>query len=401
MNMNRLIKLLVSVCVFAVLLSDGRAAFASDGSERITAGEVTDGGSLERFVEYAAGRLSDSANFAEALGLLHDFRKVGGDWNEGSTYLILLTAKGGVYVHSRDRELEDRDWSALQDPEGKNVGELFLRENGGTVEYTNEEGETKEAYAFPFSAPHVPFANPREPEFVLIGGFDYEPEAEDSGGEAVSCEDFSALSRPCPTIDASAVSTLDDLRMFVDEARHFFTAALVSTEIDPVVLRRVFRVEGAWNHVSTYIYIMDDLGNVIFNGANRDIEQTDLWDSEDNNGDKFIQELIAVAGTGETVEYNWENPAVEGDGEGGGPGGDSPKLGYTIRIPVPVEEKGETKVNSSRVYIFGSGIYLGEPDSDGGCMVAGTGDTVQSGLLSLFLILSVLLLAVPLKRRRV
>ena len=408
MNMNRLLRLAVFLCVLAVVFSDGRIAVASDVPGRITAGEVTDDESLmKNFVEYAAGRLQDSASFADALNLLYDFRKVGGDWNEDSTYLILLSRNGGVYLHGRNRELEDQDWSDLQDATGEDVGQKFLQ--GGSVEYYGEgDQSSRVSYAFPFSAPHIPFANPDEPEFVLVGGFDYEPEPEDFGGAEVSCGEFFASyglqQGLCPTVDARDVSTLDDLKVFVDEARHFFTAALVAPQIDPVLLRRIFRLDGPWKHVSTYIYIMDDLGNVIFNGANRDIEQMDLWNNEDNNGDKFIQELIATAGTGETVEYNWENPAVEGDGEGAGPGGDSLKLGYTIKIPVPVKEEGETKRNSSRVYIFGSGIYFGEQDgqsSGEGCVIAGAEDTIQNGLLSLFLILSALLLAVSLKRRSV
>lgn len=398
--MNVMTRFVVLLCV----LVSGTAAFAHGGhpGPDVTVGGVVEGerDTLKEFVEHAAGHLQRSEDFTEALDLLYSFRNEGGDWNNGSVYLVLLTTKGGVYVHPRSRELEDQDWSELADSTGRNMGRLLL--DGGFVGY----GEGKEAYAFEFSAPFIPFANPRDSRFVLVGGFDYEPEPEDFGATEAPCEELFApygLVGLCPTVAAGDVEDIDDLRVFLDQARHFFTAAFVSPQIDPVILRRIFRLEGGpWREGATYIWIQSEMGRVIFNGVNRNIEQRDLWEEEDDDGDKYIQELINAAGasgTGEGLEYNWENPLVEGDGEGGGPGGSSPKLGYSIRIPVPLE--GERKEDTRRVYIFGSGIYLGgeEEDDSGGCAVSGAGGVPKSSLLSL-LVVGLAVIALVLRERQ-
>ena len=386
---NILTRFLVLLCVFV----PGTAVFAHGGHSGpdVTVGGVVEGerDTLKGFVEHAAGHLQRSESFTEALDLLYSFRDEAGRWNDGSVYLVLLTTNGGVYVHPGSRELEDQDWSDLADSTGKNVGREFL--GGGFVGY----GEGKEAYAFRFSAPFIPFANPNNPEFVLVGGFDYEPAPVDIEATEAPCEQLLTrygLTGRCPSVTAGDVEDIDDLKVFLDQARHFFTAAFVSPQTDPVILRRFFRLEGGpWREGATYIWIQSERGRAIFNGVNRNIEQQNLWEEEDDDGDKYIQELITaagVSGAGEGLEYNWENPLVEGDGEGGGPGGSSRKLGYSIRIPVPLE--GETKGNTRRVYIFGSGIYLGSEDDDdsGGCVVAGVGagGTPKSSLLNLLLI---------------
>ena len=58
---------------------------------------------------------------------------------------------------------------------------------------------------------------------------------------------------------------------------------------------------------------MDERGNVIFNGANRDIEQTNLWDfTPPDSTDTFIQRIIAAAKMpgGGFVDYNWDDPRI-------------------------------------------------------------------------------------------
>ncbi len=361
--------------------------------------EVLDDETLQNFVKHAAAHLSEAETFSETLGILNDFRDESGDWNNGSTYLILLTGKGvegsgvtsggdgenqavasggGVYVHAKNRELEDQDWSQLEDSEGKNVGQMFLRDGGGLTDYVGDDSAPKKAYAYPFTASAVPFSNPLSQQgFVLVGGFAYEPLVVDQKESyeklAGSLPDNVRPVRPDKEAreiggEESREENERELREFVEEAISFFTRALVSPYVDAVTLRTLFRLDGGpWRHVSTYIYIMDEEGNVIFNGANRNIEQTNLLNDPDVG--ENIGELIAAANTPEVdfVEYNWENPAVTGDGEqSGGPGGSSPKLGYT-KIVRPDKNN-----PSASVYIFGSGLYLGEPeDDDGGCALSG------------------------------
>lgn len=359
--------LLLFCCMLGLSCGDGSKESSDEG---ITVSEVTDNASLRNFVEYAAGRLQDSVSFEEAMQLINEFREVEGDWNDGYTYLVLLTGDGGVYIHAKNRKLEDQDWSDLEDAEGKNVGQLFLREEGGFIGYHGEDGDPKVSYAFPFAAASVPLTNPFAPEgqeFVLVGGFDYEPP---EVGEKASYEQLSDsynLRQFNPTTEARYVDTREELKQFVEEAIHFFTGALArgssdnfladaaAADIDVVLLRRIFRLEnGPWRYGSTYIYIMDDGGNVIFNGANRNIEQTNLWDFPPDSEDKFIQRIIAAAKMprGGFVQYNWNDPEDPNDDPpGGGAGGSSPKLGYAKAVRINKADP------MSPVYIFGSGLY--------------------------------------------
>ena len=393
----------ILLCLLALVSVFSHAFSAvAQSQETYTVSDVVDDQTLKGFVEHAASSLQGATTFSETLMLLNDFRDDEGNWNDGDTYLILLTKDGGVYVHAKDREQEDQDWSDLKDAAGKNVGQEFLRA-GGFVEYTGDGGAGK-AYAFSFIAPSVPFSNPSVPEergFVLIGGFDYEPAAV---SQKASYEELAGeLSEFQPTKEAKDIGGEGDLekdkgelKVFVEEAIVFFTGALVSKDVDPVRLRTLFRLEGGpWRHVSTYIYIMDEKGNVIFNGANRNIEQTNLL-NDPEVGD-IIGQLLDAARMpgGGFVEYNWENPAVEGDGEQeGGPGGNSPKLGYTKAFSANKEDP------SAPVYVFGSGLYLGqgEKDGGGGCSISGTENAVQGASLSLLLVVLAVFSVVLIRR---
>ena len=379
-------------------------AAAHNGSQHpansTTVSDVSDDKTLENFVKHAAAHLSEATTFSGTLEILNGFRNESGDWNDGSTYLVLLTREGGVYVHSKNRELEDQDWSELEDGEGKNVGQEFLK--GGLVTYS-----AGKAYAHHFTAQAVPFANPRSPDmFVLVGGFGHKPEVI---SQKKSYEDLIESipegKRPRPTKEAFEIGgektremDKQELKTFVEEAIFFFTGATAGGpdfDVDPVRLRTIFRLNnGPWRHISTYIYIMDGDGNVIFNGANRKIEQTNLLNNPHVGED--IARLIAAAKMpgGGFVEYNWEDPAVEGDGEQhGGPGGDSPKLGYT-------KAHSSDKDNpDASVYIFGSGLYLG-PDDDGGCALSGTANSTEGALLSMLLVVSAIFSVVFVRQRR-
>ena len=326
--------------------------------DRITAGKVTDSTSLKEFVEYAAESLENSTTIEEALQLINEFREEGGDWNDGSTYLVLLTGSGSVYTHAKNRSLEDQDWFNLQDSEGEPVGEQFLRDGGGFVEYKGEDGDAKVSYAYPTSGPPVPLTrlkrNLDEQKFILVGGFDYEPDSEE---QDLYAEIPGAEEHLRPKVEAGNVDKEDELKRFVNDARHFFTTFMNDPDVDIVQLRRYFRVdEGPWRDGSTYIYIMDDRGNVVFNGGNRNIEQTNLSDHPEVG--EVIREIICVAKKpgGGFIRYNWNDPRDPSDDPpDGGAGGSSPKLGYAIGIPLDKESEGD-----QLYYIFGSGLYLGQ-----------------------------------------
>ena len=392
-----------------------------DHEPATTASGVSDGPTLENFVKHAAAHLQESRTFEEATQLLHEFRDPGGDWKSGSTFLVLLTSGGGVYIHSNNRKLEDQDWSDLADARGENVGEMFLGQEGGFVEYHRPDGTSKRSYSFPFSAPSVPLSSPLAPEkqkFVLIGGFDYEPPVVSDKVSYEQLADLYDLRQFSPTVEARDVDTREDLKQFVEDAISFFTRALVAEEggnivsggdkahndVDVVLLRRIFRLEGGpWKEGSTYIYITESEGNVVFNGANRNLEQTNILEGAADDPDLLaaLQELIDVGKQGGGfVEYNWDDPNVMGDEpEDGGPGGGSPKLGYAKAVQINKDDEDAEPIH----YIFGSGIYLSQQTSEddgGGCAISpGAGDASASALISFFLALSGIFSFVLIQRR--
>lgn len=360
---------------------------------------------LQKFVGHASAHLNSVTTFAEATELVDDFRKMG-DWNDGSTYLVLLTGGqygGGVQAHMDNRELEDEDWSMLVDSEGNTVGQDFLSVQnpiGEFVDYYNN-GD-KRSYAIPFTDPFT-----MQP-YILIGGFDLQPPV-----VRVPYNQLPGAGTITPSITAEEVDTEEELKMFVKGAIEFFGEALSNPQIDLVKTRKLFRAkDGPWRHVSTYIWIMDDQGNVIFNGGNRNIEQTNLLQGQNQTLVDIIERLIEASKKTEEderfVNYDWDDPAVDGDeAPGAGAGGSSPKLGYVETFANPF--------NEDQTFIFGSGLYLGsetpemetpemetpemETPDDGGCAISGTRNTTQSSLLNLFLAMSVLFLAVSFKRR--
>ena len=308
--------------------------------------------SLEIFVECAAQRIEDSDTFTETLRILEGFRDDEGNWNDGSTYLVLLTARGGVYFHANDREVEDLDWSGILLCEGE---ESVLDTQEGCL----IEG-ARMGYAHPFSASHVPLARGEE-KFVLLGGFNKIPE---------EGKPFTGMIGE-PSTKAGEVDTDDRLREFVGEAGRVLGEAVSDTEIDPAELRGILRREGPWREGDVYLYIMSEMGRVIFDGAKRDREQKNEY------GKQYVRDLIEEAGE-EIVEYREDDFLIRG---------------YTARVEVPLDEEGE----DSRVYFVGSGYRVegGQPGGSG-CAVGGSG---KGGAFGLFLAALTLLLAVLLKRR--
>ena len=310
--------------------------------------EVTDDRSFSRFVECAAENIEDSVTFEETLSLLDEFRNDEGDWNDGSTYFVLLTKGGGVYFHAHapDREAEDRRWS----------GTVFCDEEGGDVlNLQAGDGCAIEGggYAHSFSASHVPLTRAGD-EFVLLGGFDETPEG----------EPFTEMIDG-PSTEAGDVDTYRDLEEFVGEAVKALRETVGDPLIDPTQLRGSLR-QRLWREGDVYVYIMDETGRVIFDGEDRSREQK----LTDESGKHYVVDSIAE-GEKEVVH-------TEGD-----------FLIYAERV----EE-------DSRVYIVGSGYRFavepepgesGDSGGGGGCAVGGSG---SGGTFGLSLIALVLLLAV-------
>lgn len=141
-----------------------------------------------------------------------------------------------------------------------------------------------------------------------------------------------------PEITASEVVDRETLKAFVLAAKAYADKATTLPEY--IALLQELRVEGPWKHGPIYLFVATTDGTTIFNAAFPDVEGQNLIDSEDANGVKFVQEIIAVAAEGGGyVEYLWPNPQIEGDTG-------SPKVSYVI----PYSALGQD-------FILGSGFY--------------------------------------------
>ncbi len=103
-----------------------------------------------------------------------------------------------------------------------------------------------------------------------------------------------------------------------------------------------FRTQERWKQGSIYLFVATNEGLIVMHGADPDLEGQNLYDLEDPNGVKIIQELIAAAAEGGGyVEYLWPDPAIAGDTG-------SPKVSYAI----PYAALGQD-------FVLGAGFYPG------------------------------------------
>ena len=143
-------------------------------------------------------------------------------------------------------------------------------------------------------------------------------------------------------VEAHDVMDRDSLQAFVQRARAEVEENVSDYEDLYDFADMQFRPMGEWHDGPIYIFIIATDGIVDFHAANMSLEGTSLWDSEDLNGVKYTQELIAAAeGGGGFVEYLFDNPDVEGDEEDG-----SPKVGYA-----------ELLTFGDKSLMIGSGFY--------------------------------------------
>ena len=125
-----------------------------------------------------------------------------------------------------------------------------------------------------------------------------------------------------PEVTAGDVVDRETLQAFVHAAKAYADNATSLAEYLAVL--QEFRTEGPWKHGSIYLFVATTDGTMVLHGANPDLEGQNLYDLEDSNGVKIVQELLAVAADGGGyVEYIWPNPAIEGDTG-------SPKVSYAI-----------------------------------------------------------------------
>ncbi len=153
------------------------------------------------------------------------------------------------------------------------------------------------------------------------------------GGKAQVKGSYS-LEEPTKQITARDVVDKKTLKAFVEAAKEYAKSYPFSEESETE-----FRQEGGrWKHESIYLSVLKSDGVIVFHAANPALEGQNLINDEDPNGVKYVQELIAATATGGGfVEYYFDNPAIDENGDGellGDPIG-SPKISYAIPITDP------------------------------------------------------------------
>ena len=155
------------------------------GLERpeVTAAEVVDRKSLKRFVEggrrayiglLEKRRRDKSTQFEVLLQIASAFRREGGYWKSGSTYVFIVSAEGRVLFHGADPSVEGRKvLMDLEDIHGVRIfQELIAAAEGGggfvqyhwddpTVQGDEETGSPKVGYAV--------YLNPKSDQPLIMG----------------------------------------------------------------------------------------------------------------------------------------------------------------------------------------------------------------------------------------
>ena len=287
-------------------------------TKQITARDVVDKKTLKAFVE-AAKEYAQSFPLSEDIA--EEFRQEGGRWKHESIYLVIGNSDGVILFHAANPALEGQNLINLEDPNGvKYTQELIAASaaGGGFVEYyfdnpAIDENGDGELVGDPIGSPKISYAIPiidsqTDMELTLLSGF--------------------------YPVAARAVVDKETLKVFVEVAKEYAKSYPFSEDI-----AEEFRQEGGkWKHEDIYLAVLNSDGVIVYHAANSALEGQNLIDFEDPNGVKYVQELIAAsAAGGGFVEYYFDNPAIDENGDGellGDPIG-SPKISYAIPITDP------------------------------------------------------------------
>ena len=240
------------------------------------------------------------------------------------------------------------------------------------------------------------------PFIQVVAGLDIEPERLPKTEESTSSV---SLRERTTAQDVLENNDRETLKEFVDAVASLYAGLIEAGSLGFAEILKLQiehkTISSPWKAGNIYLFIMTDQGSVLFNALDRSLEGASLnvTDQEGNNIWQLIQETLARGVEGEGFfEYLWDNPDKDGDEVRGPDGlpiagqtpGTSLKIGYVKRVDVSNLGLG--------TLIIGSGIYP-EGGGDDGCSISGPGTTPGSGLLNLFLIVSVLLSAVSWKNR--
>ncbi len=353
----------VMMGVVSLLIGAGPAAAQV---EPITAGQVMDDATLKQFVLYAKADAEAVTNPNDISGWIHKISDEE-DWNDGTTFLIILLPGGIVWLHANDHSVNTANISDVEDAMGTKVVQALLTaadvEGGDFVDYywddPDEQGDedtAKTAYAVSYTSGIT------GQKVIMVGGF-----RQNLSGSSPPTPTINPDELPHPEVTASEVMDRGTLVKFVEGSITTYQTALEQYGFDILSANLdIFRQEGSpWRHEHTYLFVLTTEGDWFFHGANASLQNMSAWDEQDVNGKYFIQDLIAAAQAGGGfVEYHYDDPDVMGDEDTG-----SPKLSYA-----------EEFVFHGNDYIIGSGLYFDElEDHVGTIELAADPDVLTEG----------------------
>ena len=130
---------------------------------------------------------------------------------------------------------------------------------------------------------------------------------------------YSAVAQS-PETTASEVVDRETLQAFVEGAKAWSETFTDPNDFAPYTI--ALSTEGDWKHGNTYLILMQPDGTVLFHANDATANGKSLYETEDARGNKVVQALLAAAAAGGGhVEYYWDDPEQEGDG-------DTAKLAY-------------------------------------------------------------------------
>lgn len=319
-----------------------------------------------------------------------------GTWNHDSVYLIVLREEGSVINHGLYTSTLYGDSLGSLDTIATLIDKLKDAGDEAVCEPYTYGDVSRQACAVEYE-PLQSFQGGASTKNILVGGFDHDVE---EGIVPLVCPKYE------PAVTAAEVQerqTRESLEDFVEGAIIRYSDALGLLTEDREEFARIlqcFSKPGPWKSGSIYLFVMTADTTVILNGLNPELGGSPFQDVFDEDGVDIGKEIIDTAGTDGAdgfVEYKWDDPSENGDevtGSGRSPG-TSPKISYVKGTSFPTSARPDT------VYIFGSGIYPKDDDSDNdGCAIAGAGNEPGSIVFNMFLITLSMVLAVSLARFR-
>ena len=400
--------LVFALATVAFLSGIPTASAHQDGhSESVTAGDVTETdemGMLE-FVMHAKEHWKAVKNPNENIKFEKSLTVDGGDWKNGTIYLMVIDEEGTIYTNAHDPSQQNGTLlhSSEDQPEPMllpEVNELVLMaEQGGCIMY-----EQRAACSVKFTHPVW------KTDLILIAGYHHDHEEHDHTNlsfDKVTCPYFvSEIVNEEPYfkqgVTANKVTDRDTLKSFVGEFRKHLSEQVKEAGETPARLATIRNCWRAlpWKYGAVYLFVMTEEDRLVFFNGNSPALENGTLNVVDNNGCNVGNEVARVANgeprqcrdlgllpvdDGGFVEYLWDDPTdgdLARDEEGMAPG-DVPKLSYVEKVRFDNFLGGQT-------LIIGSGYHPETEDDDGGCAVAGTSANARGALLNLLAVLALM-----------